>query len=90
MHKRRSRHPDPMREVDLLLLEDAMMRPNVETNSTAVIARTACMVVVASLFFAAFLYALTHRQTVVAATSGLGPRSTATGSLPGKATLPRP
>ena len=82
MHKRHSRHPDPMREVDLLLLEDAMMHPNVETNSTAVIARTACMVVVALFFFAAFLYALTHRQTVVAATSGLGPRSSATSPSP--------
>ena len=81
MHKRRSRPPD-QREVDLLLLEDAMMHPNVETNSTAVIARTACMVVVALFFFAAFLYALTHRQTVVAATSGLGPRSSATSPSP--------
>jgi hypothetical protein len=89
MRKRRSRDTDPMREVDLLLLEDAMMRPNIATNRTAVVAQTACMTVVALFLFAAFLYALAHRQTVVAATSGLGLRP-AGGPLPGQATHPRP
>lgn len=89
MRKRRSRHTDPMREVDLLLLEDALMHPKVDTNGTAVAARTACMTIVGLLFFAAFLYSLTHHETVAAATSRLQPSPAAVGSAPGQAGLPQ-
>ena len=90
MRKRRPRHTDPMREVDLLLLEDALMHRNVDTNGTAVAARTACMTIVGLLFFAAFLYSLTHRETVVAATSRLQQSPAAVDSALGQAGLPQP
>jgi hypothetical protein len=55
-----------MREIDLLVLEDLMMRRNFETNRTAVAAQTACLALVGASFFAAFVYALTHRDSVEA------------------------
>jgi hypothetical protein len=54
------RHVDPMREIDLLLLEEITMRRNVETNRTAVIAQTVCLTAVGLFFFAVFFYAFTH------------------------------
>jgi hypothetical protein len=57
---------DPMREIDLLVLEDLMMRRNFEINRTAVAAQTACLTLVGLSFFAAFFYALTHRESVEA------------------------
>lgn len=90
MRKSRPGQTDPMREVDLLLLENAMMHANIATNSTAVAARSACMTLVALLFFAAVLYSLIHRETVVAATSGLEASPAAVGSVPGQAGRPQP
>ena len=38
--------PDPMREIDLLLTEDIMMRRNFPTDARAKVAQTLCMLVV--------------------------------------------
>jgi hypothetical protein len=68
MPENRSSHSrtDPMREIDLLILEELMMRHNFETNRTAVAAQTVCLTLVGLSFFAAFFYALTHRESVEA------------------------
>jgi hypothetical protein len=65
------------------------MRRNVETNKTAVIAQTICLAIVALFFFAALLYALTHPEPPVAATSDQ-PSHTEIGSLPGYPSIPQP
>jgi hypothetical protein len=79
-----------MREIDPLLLEDVMMRRNIETSRTAVTSQTACMTVVALFLFGLFLYSLTHRQSVVAAASTLELSHASVGSLPGYPGLPQP
>ena len=81
-HTFRSRSVDPMREVDLILLEDALMRQNLETSRTAVGVQTACMTILALFLFGLFLYSLTHREAVVASAS--------VGSLPGHSNMPQP
>jgi hypothetical protein len=60
---------DPMREIDLLLLEELMMRRNCETSRSAVAVQTACLTLVGLFFFTAFLYALTHPEPVGAVLS---------------------
>lgn len=87
-HASRARRTDPMREVDLMLLEDALMRQNVQTSRTAVGLQTACMTIFALFLFGLFFYSLTHREFVVAAASGIAPASV--GSVPGQAGLPQP
>jgi hypothetical protein len=84
------RHIDPMREVDLILLEDAMMHRNVETSRTAVALQTASMTILALFFLAAFFYSLTHPESVVGRASELEPPQAALGSLPGYAGLRQP
>jgi hypothetical protein len=78
-----------MREIDLLLLEEVTMRRNVETNRTAVIAQTVCLTAVGLFFFAAFFYALTHREPTDASASNQ-PTHTEIGSLPGYPGIPQP
>jgi len=78
----RSRSTDPMREVDLILLEDALMRQNLETSRTAVGVQTACMTILALFLFGLFLYSVTHRESLVASAS--------VGSLPGHPNMPQP
>ena len=78
---------DPMREIDLLLLEEITMRRNVETNRTAVIAQTICLTAVGLFFFAAFFYELTHPQSPEA--GGFTSHSEI-GSLPVHPGLPQP
>ncbi len=77
-----------MREIDLILLE-ALMRRNLETNRTAVAVQTASMMIVALFFFGAFLYALTHRDPMAAATK-LEPPIAEIGSFPGYSTIAKP
>ena len=55
---------DPMREIDLLLLEELMMNHNFETSRTRVAVLTACLTVVGLFFFAAFFYELTHPEPI--------------------------
>ena len=79
-HASRARRTDPMREVDLMLLEDALMRQNVPTSRTAVGLQTACMTILALFLFGLFLYSVTHRESVVASASVRSP--TAHSNLP--------
>jgi hypothetical protein len=79
-HAFRSRSTDPMREVDLILLEDALMRRSLETSRTAVGVQTACMTILALFLFGLFLYSVTHRESVVASASVRSP--TAHSNLP--------
>ena len=81
------RRADPMREIDLLLLEEITMRRNVETNRTAVIAQTVCLTAVGLFFFAAFFYALTHPQSPEAM---VFTSYSEVGSLPGYPGIPQP
>jgi hypothetical protein len=60
---------DPIREIDLLLLEKLMMRRNFETSRSAVAVQTACLTLVGLFFFAASFYALTHPEPVGAVLS---------------------
>lgn len=83
------RRTDPMREIDLLLLEEITMRRNVETNKTAVIAQAICLAAVGLFFLAAFFYALTHREPPDASASNQ-PSHTEIGSLPGYPGIPQP
>jgi hypothetical protein len=78
-----------MREIDLLLLEEINMRRNVETNRTAVVAQTVCLMAVGLFFFAAFFYALTHRDPTHASASNQLSHSEI-GSLPGYPGIPQP
>ena len=83
------RRTDPMREIDLLLLEEINMRRNVETNRTAVIAQTVCLTAVGLFFFAVFFSALTHREPTDASASNQLSH-TEIGSLPGSPGIPQP
>ena len=65
----RRNRSDPMREIDLLLLEELMMRRNCETSRSAVAVQTVCLTLVGLFFFTAFLYALTHPEPVGAVLS---------------------
>jgi hypothetical protein len=70
MWKRKQRpDPDPMREIDLLLMEDIMMRRNFATDARAKVAKTLCMLVVLAALGGMFVHALTHSDatSVVAA-----------------------
>ncbi len=58
----RTPQTDPMREIDLLLLEEITMHRQIVTNKTAVLAQTACLSVVGIFFLAAFFYALAHPE----------------------------
>jgi hypothetical protein len=60
----RRNRTDPMREIDLLLLEELMMSRNFETSRTCVVVQTACLTVVGLFFFVAFFYALTHPEPI--------------------------
>jgi hypothetical protein len=52
------RYYDPMRELDLLLLEDFMMRSNVQPTRPAVALQKTCMLLVVLGVGAIFVYAL--------------------------------
>jgi hypothetical protein len=58
--KGRPGHHDPMREIDLLLLEDAMTRGDFDTNASARAAQTACLLLVLAILTVIFTYALTN------------------------------
>jgi hypothetical protein len=83
------RRADPMRVIDLLLLEEINMRRNVETNRTAVIAQTVSLTAVGLFFLAAFFHALTHREPTDASASNRLSHSEI-GSLPGYPGIPQP
>ena len=78
-----------MREVDLLLLEEVMMRRNFETSKTALTVQASCMTIIAIFLFGAFFYALTHPASVEVAASKQ-PSHTEIGSLPGYLNMPHP
>ena len=63
----RRQHDDPMREIDLLLLEDAMRHRNLETNNTAIILQTAALALVGFLFCGMFVHSIMRPDTIVAA-----------------------
>jgi hypothetical protein len=63
MQKRRQRpDPDPMREIDLLLMEEIMMRRNFPTDARARALQTLCMLVVLAAVTGMFIHALRHRD----------------------------
>ncbi len=60
---------DPMHEIDLMLLEDAMLRYKPETTATAVACRTGAMIVVLLAVTGMFAHAvLVGNQQMTAAT----------------------
>jgi hypothetical protein len=56
--------PDPMREIDLLLMEDIMMRRDFPTDARAKVAQTLCMLVVLATLGGMFVHALTHNDAM--------------------------
>jgi hypothetical protein len=58
----RFRQPDPMRDIDLLLLEDDMMRRYVETDRRARVVQTMCMLLVLTACLGMFVHALSQRD----------------------------
>jgi hypothetical protein len=62
------RRPDPMREIDQLLLEDLMMRRNFQPTKTAMALQTTCMLLVLLGVGVIFAYALRHPDVGAAAT----------------------
>jgi hypothetical protein len=54
--------PDPIREIDLLLMEDIMMRRNFPTDARAKVVQTLCMLVVLVALGGMFVHALTHND----------------------------
>ena len=63
MWKRKQRRdPDPMREIDLLLMEDIMMCRNFPTDTRAKVAQTLCMLAVLAALGGMFVHALTHKD----------------------------
>lgn len=63
------RRPDPMREIDLLLLEDITMRRNFQPTRTATVLQITCMLLVLLGVGAIFAYSLRHPEVGTAATS---------------------
>lgn len=61
MWKRKQR-PDPIREIDLLLMEDIMMRRNFPTDGHAKLAQMLSMLVVLAVLGGIFVHALTHND----------------------------
>ena len=55
-----SRQPDPMREIDLLLLEDDMTRRDVEIDTRSRVAQTVALLLVATFFLGIFVHSLTR------------------------------
>ena len=58
-----------MREIDLLLLEDLMMRRNFQPTRTAAVLQTTCMLLVLLGVGVIFAYSLRHPEVGAAATS---------------------
>jgi hypothetical protein len=69
------RHHDPMRELDLLLLEEMMMRRNFQPTRTATALQTMSMLLVLLGVGVIFAYALRNPDAGTAATSRLGDAS---------------
>jgi|RhiMethySRZTD1v2_1073278.scaffolds.fasta_scaffold3543544_1 hypothetical protein len=65
---RGERYHDPMRELDLLLLEELMMRRDLQPTRTATVLQTLSMLLVLLGVGAIFVYALRHPSTGTAAT----------------------
>jgi hypothetical protein len=55
-----ARHPDPMREIDLLLLEDDMTRRDVEIDTRSRVAQTVALLLVATFFLGILVHSLTR------------------------------
>ena len=62
MRKRRRTHFDPMREIDLLLLEEIMMRRDFPIDARARALQTLCMLVVLAAVGGLFIHTLTHKE----------------------------
>ena len=54
--------PDPMREIDLLLMEEIMMRRNFPTDARARALQTLCLLKLLAALAGMFIHALTHRD----------------------------
>jgi len=68
-----SRQPDPMREIDLLLLEDDMTRRDVEIDTRSRVAQTVALVLVGTFFLGILVHSLTQRDAgLVASLPSIG------------------
>lgn len=61
---------DPMREIDLMLLEDVMQRYKVKADTRVRRAQTAALLVVLAAFGAMFGHAVIQRERPVTASAG--------------------
>jgi hypothetical protein len=68
-HRHRYRY-DPMREIDQMLLEEVMLRHNVETTRTAAVLRTGAMLVVLLGVVTILAHSLIVGNRVVTAANG--------------------
>jgi hypothetical protein len=67
------RHVDPMREIDLLLLEEITMHRTIQPDVRATVLRTACMLLVLTGLLGLVIHAVTHRDAAsMAAAPPLG------------------
>ena len=66
------RHHDPMRELDLLLLEDIMMRRHFQPTKTAMALQTTCMLLVLLGVGVMFAHTLLHPEVDTAQIRDLG------------------
>jgi hypothetical protein len=53
---------DPMREIDLLLMEEIMNRRNFQTDARARALQTFCMLVMLAALMGIFIHAATHKD----------------------------
>ena len=72
IRKRRRTHFDPMREIDLLLLEDIMMRRDVPIDARARALQTLCMLVVLAAVGGLFIHTFTHKEAISVVSSPTG------------------
>jgi hypothetical protein len=55
-------HADPMREIDLLLLEETTMHRTIRPDVRATVLGTACMLLVLTGLLGLVIHAVTHRD----------------------------
>jgi hypothetical protein len=55
-------HADPMREIDLLLLEEITMHRTIQPDVRATVLGTACMLIVLTGLLGLVIHAVTHRD----------------------------
>lgn len=80
---------DPMREIDLLLLEDIMMRRNFDTTARQRALQTGGILLVLASLIVVFIHALTHQDIVAAGNSPQATTEVPIGSIAARARAAR-